>query len=83
MKQNITISLDTEVLREAKVLAAKRNTSVSRLLADELEATVRRDQDYERAKRAALDLMENAKMDLGGAPIPREELHRRGKDEPA
>lgn len=80
MKQNITISLDTELLREAKVLAAQRNTSVSRLLADELEAKVRRERDYERAKRAALDLMQNAKMNLGGQPIPREQLYRRGTD---
>lgn len=79
MKQNITISLDTELLRQAKVLAAQRNTSVSRLLADELEAKVRRNRDYERAKSAALDLMQNAKMNLGGRPIPREELYRRGK----
>ena len=80
MKQNITISVDTELLRKAKVLAARRNTSVSRLLADELDAKVLRERDYERAKRAALDLMQNARMNLGGQPIPREALYRRGKD---
>lgn len=76
MKQNITLSLDAGLLREAKILAAKRNTSVSRLLADELEERIQRDQAYELAKRAALAQLDNAKLDLGGTPIPREELYR-------
>lgn len=76
MKQNITLSLDVALIREAKVLAAKRNTSVSRLLADELEERIHDDHAYECAKRAALALLDNAKLDLGGAPVPRAELYR-------
>lgn len=76
MKQNITLSVDVELLREAKLLAAQRNTSVSRLLADELEAKLRKTHEYGQAKLKALALMSD-KMDLGGLPLSREQLHER------
>lgn len=76
MKQNITLSLDTKLLREAKVLAAQRHTSVSRLLAEELEARVSRQSDYECSRRAALALMKEG-LPLGGTPLSRDELHER------
>lgn len=76
MKQNITLSLDTSVILAAKVLAAQRNTSISRLLADELEEHIRRDQAYERSRRAALSLMAEG-LPLGGTPLTREQLHER------
>ncbi len=76
MKQNITLSLDIKLLRAAKVLAAQRNTSVSRLLAEELEAKVSRQSDYERCRQAALALMKEG-MPLGGTPLSRDELHDR------
>lgn len=40
VKQNITLSLDSETLHQAKRLAAARNTSVSRLLAEDIGAQV-------------------------------------------
>ena len=76
MKQNITLSLDIKLLREAKVLAAQRHTSVSRLLAEELEAKVSRQSDYERSRRAALALMKEG-MPFGGTCPARDELHER------
>jgi Family of unknown function (DUF6364) len=76
MKQNITLSLDTRLLGKAKVLAAKRNTSVSRLLAEELEAKIKRTESYERARRSALALMEEG-IPLGGRLLSREQLHER------
>lgn len=76
MKQNITLSLDMDLLVRAKVLAAKRNTSISRMLAEELETKVRRSEDYERAHRAALALMQD-RLPLGGKPFGREALHER------
>ena len=41
--QNITLSLPEEDLREARVLAARRGTSVSQLLARMLRETVERE----------------------------------------
>jgi hypothetical protein len=76
MKQNVTVSLDSEVLQAAKVLAAQRKTSLSRLLADELAAQVYRSRDYEQCKRAARAMLEEG-LPLGGAPMMREEAHER------
>jgi hypothetical protein len=53
-RTNITLSVDSELLREARILAAREGTSVSRLLADRLEEIIRRNKDYETAKRRAL-----------------------------
>lgn len=77
MKTNVTLKLDTDLLREAKVLAAKRNSSVSRLLADQLESLVRGERSYEAAKRRALARLARG-YDLGWSrPADRSELHER------
>jgi hypothetical protein len=54
MKQNITVTLDKETIRKAKVLAAERSTSVSRLLADEIERLVAYHDRYTESKRNAI-----------------------------
>ena len=77
MKTNVTLRIDADLLREAKVLAAKRNSSVSRLLADLLEELVRGDRSYEAARRRALARLERG-YDLGWSPpADRGELHER------
>jgi len=71
------VSLSSDTVRKAKVLAAKRSTSISGLLAAQIEILVNADEAYEAAHRAALDLMERG-FHLGGVhSIPREELHER------
>ncbi len=57
-KQNLTVSLTPQTVQKAKILAAKRSTSISGLLAAQIEALVDTDEAYERAHRAALGLME-------------------------
>lgn len=76
-KQNVTVSLDQQVLRKAKILAAKRETSISGLLAQEIELLVDNDEAYERAKRQALALLDEG-FHLGGViRASREEWHER------
>ncbi len=76
-KQNVTVSLSREVLKKAKILAARRETSISGLLAQEIEAMVSEDETYERAQRQAMALLERG-FHLGGAVrVSREELHER------
>jgi len=41
MKTNVTLKLDADLLREARVVAAEEGRSISGLLADRLEAMVR------------------------------------------
>jgi len=77
MKANITLRLDAELIREARILAAQRGTSVSRMLAERLEELVRREKDYVAAQRRALARLE-AGYDLGWSPpASRDELHDR------
>jgi hypothetical protein len=76
-KQNITVRLDRRTLRKAKVLAAKRNTSISGLLAAQIETLVGDDDAYEQAQRRALALLDQG-FHLGGRiESNRDEWHDR------
>lgn len=75
--QNITIRLDQRTVRRAKVLAAKRNTSISRLIAQQIETLVGEDDAYEQARRRALALLDRG-FHLGGRiEASRDEWHDR------
>ena len=75
-KQNLTIQLDRETIRKAKVLAAKRGTSIGNLVAEQIRGTVEADDAYDAARRAALDLLERG-FHLGGGRLDRDALHGR------
>jgi predicted transcriptional regulator len=75
--QNITIRLDRRTLHRAKVLAAKRNTSISRLLAQQIETLVGQDDAYDQAQRRAFALLDRG-FHLGGRiEATRDEWHER------
>lgn len=77
MKTNVTLKLDTDLLREARVIAAEEGLSVSALLADRLEAIVRERKTFERARRRALARLRTG-IDLRWTPSrTRDELHER------
>jgi hypothetical protein len=76
MKRNVTVQLDEDVIHRAKVLAAKRGTSVSGLVAAELGRLVAEDERYEDAWRAARKAMGDA-APRSGRRWEREELHDR------
>lgn len=77
MKQNITLSLDKDLIQKAKVLSAKRRTSVSTMLSQELKRIVESVEQYEVAKRKAISDLRNG-YHLGGLiAASREELHER------
>lgn len=48
--QNVTISLSREVLKKAKILAARRDTSISGLLSQAVESMVADEESYEQAQ---------------------------------
>ena len=76
-KQNLTVSLSPQTVQKAKVLAAERSTSISGLVAAQIEALVDADEAYKSAHRAAIDLMERG-FHMGGIhSVDREELHER------
>lgn len=78
MSRNLTVQLDEEVVREAKVLAARRGTSVSALVAKQIAKLTGDQQRYERARERALRALDEA-SDQGGVvePYTRDDLHTR------
>src|SRR5437764_14028989 len=77
MKTNVTLKLDADLLREARVLAAEEGRSISALLADRLEAIVRERKAFDKARRRALARLREG-LDLQWTPPKsRDELHER------
>lgn len=77
--RNITLTLDEETLREARVLAAQRGLSVSAFLRSELAGLVERQRGYAKAKESAVRRLRRGQS-LGGASLPaRDDLHDRAK----
>jgi len=79
MARNITLSVDEEILREARVLAAQEGLSVSAFLRKELSRLVESQRGFAKAREAALRRLSRGQS-LGGGSLPtREELHDRAK----
>ena len=77
MKRNITVQLDEATVQKARVVAAKRGSSISRLLTEQIEVLARQDDDYDRVMGDALAELERG-YDLGGGPYPaRDDLYDR------
>ena len=77
MKTNITLKLDSDLLREAKILAAENGTSISAMLAGRLEREVRERRTYDRARKRALARLREG-TNLNWTPFrSRDELHER------
>ena len=77
MKTNVTLKLDADLLREARVVAAEEGRSISALLTDRLEALVRERKAFDRARRRALARLREG-LDLRWTPPKsRDELHER------
>ncbi|MGC9994129.1 MAG: hypothetical protein ABSE79_02325 [Terriglobia bacterium] len=77
MKTNVTLKLDSDLLREVRVLAAEQGSSISALLADRLEAMIRERKGFEKARRSALARLREG-LDLRWSPpTSRDELHER------
>ena len=77
MKTNITLKLDSDLLRQIKILAAEADTSVSAMLAKRLEEMVHERKTFTRAKKRALARLRQG-MDLGWTPPEsRDDLHER------
>jgi hypothetical protein len=53
--KNVTITMDEAVADWARMEAARRNTSVSRLIGEMLAEKMRHDDAYDRAMREALE----------------------------
>ena len=77
MKRNLTVQLDEETVKKARVLAARRSTSISKLVADEIRKLVGADDAYQRARTVALAHLSEGFHLGGGARPDRAALHDR------
>jgi len=77
MKTNITLKLDSDLLRQVKILAAEDDTSISAMLTERLEQMVRERETFARARKRALARLRQG-MNLQWTPAhSRDELHER------
>ena len=75
-KSNVTLKLDADLLREARVLAAEEGTSLSGLLTERLESMIRERKAFDKARRALARLHEGLELQWT-APASRDELYER------
>jgi tryptophan 2,3-dioxygenase len=77
--RNITLALPKETLLKVKLLAVRRQTSVSGLLAQTLEKLVQQEDAYVHARQRHLQWLEQgADLGTGGRILTeRDELHER------
>lgn len=77
MGRNLTVHLDDATIHKAKVLAARRATSLSRLVAGQIQRLVDEDDDYRQAHQIALNQLGEG-FHLGGGTLGgRQSLHER------
>lgn len=73
-KTNLTLQLEAKTVLSVKVLAARRGTSVSALVARTLERMVEEDERYEASRVRALELLDQPPT-LGGRTWTRDDLY--------
>ena len=74
---NVTVTLTRQTLLKARALAARRATTISKLLAEQIESLVGEEEAYQLAERQALALLDRG-FSLGGAIHgKRDEWHER------
>jgi hypothetical protein len=76
-KQNVTLSLPKDVLQRAKILAIKRNHSLSSMLTDVLTEIVDAEDRYDEAWQRSCARMDAAQALSGDYAWSRESLHER------
>jgi hypothetical protein len=77
MTKNITLAIDEAVLEEARVYAAKRNTSVNGLVRDFLEGIAKQEDRTERARRRLRELIDRSTLEVGDVTWKRDDLYDR------
>ena len=77
MTRNITLKLDADLLREARMMAVEAGTSLSGLLAGRLQQMVRERRGYDQARTRALARLKHGYDLQWTPPRSRDELHER------
>ena len=77
MKTNFTLKIDSEILREVRIMAAEEGSCISGLLASKLQELVRQRKSYARSKKRAFARLRNCSFHGWVRPACRDELHER------
>ena len=72
---NLTIAVDEELLKRARLRALREGTSVNRLLRERLESYVEDDRRRRKAIRELLRLSRSARSGSGGRKLRREDVY--------
>jgi len=77
--RNVTLNLPKSLIRQAKRLAAERDTSMSALMAEALRRLASEDREYAQARRRALTALKSARSlgTDGRRTWSRDSLHER------
>jgi plasmid stability protein len=77
--KNITVSLDDETYRRARICAAERGTSVSAMVRQFLLQLASEESEAERLKREEARLRDSIQAFRAADRVGRDELHRRDR----
>lgn len=75
--KNITVTIDDETYRRARMKAAERDTSVSAVVKSFLTQFAAGESEYERLKREELALRAEVGAFDGGVRVSRDAIHER------
>lgn len=75
--KNITVSVDEDTYRKARIKAAERDSSVSRLVRDFLNRLAGEESEFERLERQERELRAQIKNFSAADRVSRDELHDR------
>jgi len=78
--KNITVSLDDETYRRARMKAAELDSSVSALVRRFLTELAAEESEFERLKREERELREHITAFSAADRLPRDKAHRRGAE---
>jgi hypothetical protein len=75
--KNITVSIDEELHRRARIRAAELDTSLSAVVRDFLVQFAGEETDFERRRRLQAEVLESIKSFRAGDRLTRDEAHDR------
>jgi hypothetical protein len=77
MTRNLTIQLDENTIKNARIVAARRSISISKLVSEEIKKASDAEEYWLTAKRTAFNQLQKP-FHLGGSKLPaRESLYER------
>jgi plasmid stability protein len=77
--KNITVTVDDETYRRARMKAAEQDTSVSALVKRFLTELVAGESEFDRLKREERELRERIHAFRAGDRLSRDDVHERGR----